>query len=131
MNFRKHSPRWALWAVALAFLLKSAMPFLASTAAEASGRTVAEVCTAYGVAMVVVDGDAGHGPAQDSSIALPGDHCVLGGLVALASAEPPVAPTIAWLPRAVVRVEAPPAEASHDASATWVALLKHGPPSLT
>ena len=127
--FTKHSPRWTLWVFAAALLLKSAMPFLASASARVQHKALVEVCTVYGVALVAPDGDGpAEAPAHDQSNAHAGDHCALTALAALAPAQPPL-PSAARLPTA-----GPPPVCVHtpsqapDASAMWVARLKHGPP---
>lgn len=128
MNRRQPSSRWALWVFAAALLLKSAMPWLAGASAQIQGKTLVEVCTVYGVALVT-QGDNGHAPAPDHAADRGGDHCALTALAALASADPPAlaatpspGSTASPLP---LRAEAPP----RDASAAWVARLKHGPPT--
>ncbi len=125
--------RFAFWVVAFALLLKSAMPMLASAAADAQGRTLVEVCTAYGVATVELDAD-GHpmpaGDSHDGSSAHGGSHCVLSGLTAYA--QPPAHAGIAC--PLCPPTQAPPAAFAPtppDADATWVARLKHGPPDLS
>ena len=128
MNFRQPSTRWALWVFAAALLLKSAMPWLASASAQMQGKTLVEVCTVYGVSLVVQAGGAiepapGH-PSDHGS-----EHCALTALTVLAQLEPPaLAPAMVPLrgaspPRAHRSSQAP------DACATWVARLKHGPPA--
>jgi hypothetical protein len=132
MNLRQPTARWAVWAVwgfALLLLLKAAVPLLATASAELQGKALAEVCTVYGVTTVALDGpdsgtSQGHGAAAHG-----GDHCTLTALVVLAAPEPQ---TLA----APVRHRADRARSSHspqdwrDASATWVARLKHGPPAV-
>ena len=44
--------RWALWAFAMALLLKAAMPLIATASAELQGKTLVEVCTVYGVSLL-------------------------------------------------------------------------------
>lgn len=128
MNRRQPSSRWALWVFAAALLLKSAMPWLASASAQMQGKTLVEVCTVYGVALVPQGGN-GHAPAPDHASDRGGDHCALTALAALASVDPP-APSAAPSPgptaQLPLRVRAAP---PRDASAAWVARLKHGPPT--
>ena len=130
VKFRQPSSRWALWVFAAALLLKAAMPMLASASAHAQGKAIVEVCTVYGVSIVALDGQD-PAPASDH-LADPGDqHCALSALTALI--EPPAGAAVA-LPPALM----PAQVASHvqarplapDASAAWIARLKHGPPAL-
>ena len=133
MKFRHPSSRWALWVFAAALLLKAAMPMLASASAYAQGKAVVEVCTVYGVSLVALDGQdqaPSQAPVPDH-LATHGDqHCSLSALTALV--EPQVGTQLALpalLPiEPVPRVQAPPLAA--DASAAWIARLKHGPPAL-
>jgi hypothetical protein len=133
----------------LALLLKAAVPMLASAAARLQGVPVGQVCEVYGVALVAPTaaqphaGHAGHEhhavhaepsepapkpPGHDTG-AHHGDHCALGALAALA----PFFSGAAALPSAApwqVPDTGPGADAFfRDASAAWVARLKHGPPS--
>ena len=123
------------WRVALLallsamLLLKAAMPWLATAAAQAQGKALVEVCTVYGIARVALD--AGDAPAAPSSAAHVGDHCLLsGGLVHLAALPPEEGSSTAL--RIVVngaagyRGQAP--LPLPDASARWAAGLAHGPP---
>jgi hypothetical protein len=126
----KHSLRWPLWLFAAALLLKSAMPFLASASAQMQGKALVEVCTVYGVALVPQGGDAQQPPADHGS-ARGGDHCVLTALAALATGAPEAAAPID-APQGGVEVRlARHASPGPDASAIWVARLKHGPPNLS
>jgi hypothetical protein len=131
MNSRKPSSRWALWAFALALLLKAAMPLLATASAELQGKTLVEVCTVYGVSLVPLESKGQEQPAPEPMAQHGGEHCVLTALATLAAPEPPVlgvaeAPQrMAFAPRAHSSSQAP------DACATWVARLKHGPPVLS
>jgi hypothetical protein len=129
MNLRKPSSRWALWAFAMALLLKAAMPLLATASAELQGKTLVEVCTVYGVSLVPLEGQ-GQEPAPAPMSQHGGDHCALTALAALAAPEPLLALEAPALhespaPRAHPSSQAP------DACATWVARLKHGPPILS
>jgi hypothetical protein len=56
------SSRFVVWTAVLALLLKGAVPMLASAAAQWQGKTVAEVCTVYGVALASATG-AHDGPS--------------------------------------------------------------------
>jgi hypothetical protein len=129
MTFRKTSHRWALWAFAAALLLKAAMPWLASASAEMQGKALVEVCTVYGVSLKPLDHDShsapDHGAAHDDA------QCSLNALTALGTFTPPsLAPV-----QGDVRTPSPPvASASSevpDASAAWVARLRHGPPAIS
>jgi hypothetical protein len=131
MNAHTRSTRFthrlAIWVAMCALLLKAAVPLLASASAHAQGKTLVEVCTVYGVATVAVDGSSSQ-PDPDHGTAHQGDHCALNALMALAAPEPEaLAVPIAG--------HANPAPISHpssqapDACATWVARLKHGPPT--
>jgi hypothetical protein len=145
MTARSFSSRLALWAAVCTLLLKAAVPMLASAAAGLQGRSVAQVCTVYGVALPVSqDAHAGHhAPAQHHADHDPdhehdshalashsGDHCALTALAALAMPDtsagalpPPCRVLVAGVP---IRHEpAPP-----DDCARWAARLKHGPPAL-
>ena len=129
MKFRHPSSRWALWVFAAALLLKAAMPMLASASAHAQGKAVVEVCTVYGVSLVALDGQD-PAPAPEHSAEHGDQHCALNALTALV--EPPLGVPIE-LPAPLFvepaqRVQAPPP--TPDASAAWVARLKHGPPAL-
>jgi hypothetical protein len=131
--------RFALWVAIGALLLKSAVPMLAAAAANMRGVAVAEVCAIYGVALPPMHEhhaghahqhtDSGHGDHGSHSAAEHTDRCALTALAALALQDP-VAPTIAHLPAAVSRVVSSRRVQCRDASATWMARLKHGPPPL-
>jgi hypothetical protein len=129
VNFRRSSPRWALWVFAAALLLKSAMPFLASASAQMQGKALVEVCTVYGVSLVPTGGNSDDGPASDHTLPHTGEHCALTAISALATADPP-GPTLApALSHDRSRPHARPSSEALDACATWVARLKHGPPA--
>jgi hypothetical protein len=128
VKFRHTSSRWALWVFAAALLLKAAMPMLASASAHAQGKAVVEVCTVYGVSLVALDGQD-PAPASDHLVDHGPQHCGLSALTALI--EPPAHVAVA-LPSPLPADHAPPAQArplAPDASAAWVARLKHGPPT--
>ena len=129
MNLRQTSSRWALWAFAAAWLLKSAMPWLASASAEMQGKTLVEVCSVYGVALVSV-GDASGQPAPDHAPAHGGEHCALTALAVLGTSEPPALAPVALMPRGGPAPLADTGSLAHDACAAWVARRKHGPPAL-
>lgn len=128
MNIRQPLSRWAVWAFALALLLKAAVPLLASASAHLQGKALAEVCTVYGVATVALDGQDKPVPEHGSGAGHGGEHCTLSVLLALSAPEPQ---GLAALP---LRCAASP-PVSHassqapDACGTWVARLKHGPPA--
>ncbi len=105
------------------------MPMLASASAHAQGKAVVEVCTVYGVSVVSLDGQD-PAPSPDHLAEHGNPHCALSALTALiepsSGAE---AATPAPLPaEAAPRAQAPPL--TPDASAAWIAWLKHGPPAL-
>ena len=128
MITRKPSPHWALWVFALALLLKSALPLLASASAQWQGKALVEVCTVYGVAQVAPAGES-PAPAGDGAGVHGAAHCALSALAALATPMPPA--QAAWpgrpAPAAPHCAHAPPAP---DASASWIARRKHGPPGI-
>ena len=110
-------------------LLKAAMPMLAGAAAQAQGKALVEVCTTYGVSLVPLDGQGDQTPASEHTIAHAGDHCALSALAALAApGSPELAVAGAPLREALGR-RAHSSSPAHDACATWVARLKHGPPA--
>jgi hypothetical protein len=129
VKFRHPSSRWALWVFAAALLLKAAMPLLASASAHAQGKAVVEVCTVYGVSLVALDGQD-PAPAPDHLADHGVQHCALNALTALVEPPANAAPAIRGpLPvEPAPRVQATPL--APDASAAWVARLKHGPPAL-
>jgi hypothetical protein len=127
-----------------ALLLKAAVPLLASAAAAALDKSVAEVCTVYGVALPDPHAQdhahhhhahVGHGAPgghDDGShvLAHQGDHCALSALAALATStaphtSPPL-PAGSVTPPAITHATA----RAPDTCALWVARLKHGPPAL-
>lgn len=121
---------WALWAFAVALLLKAAMPLLATASAELQGKTLVEVCTVYGVSLVPLDGQGGE-PAPEPMAQHGGEHCALTALAALALPEPP---SLILAPAPLREASAPrahPSSQAPDVCATWVARLKHGPPVLS
>ena len=133
MNVRRLAPRWAAWAFAFALLLKAAVPMLASASAHAQGKALAQVCTVYGVATVALDGPLGEGaPARpDHARAHDQDHCVLTALLALAAFTPQAigAALSSAAPRSLALRNPRSAPPAPDVCATWVARLKHGPPT--
>ena len=130
MNFRKPMSRWALWVFAAALLLKAAMPLLATASAQVQGKTLVEVCTVYGVAMVPLAGDSQE-PAPDHTPAHGSDHCALTALTALAAPESPSIDVAAASIGSGAPPRAHPSSQAPDACATWVARLKHGPPTFS
>ncbi len=124
------SRRLALWAFAMALLLKAAMPLLATASAELQGKTLVEVCTVYGVSLVPLE-SSGQQPAPEPMSQHGGEHCAL---TALASLAPPEPPSLVLAPVPLHEAAAPrahPSSQAPDACATWVARLKHGPPTLS
>ena len=125
MHFRKPPLRWALWSLAAALLLKSAMPWLASASAEMQGKTLIEVCSVYGVALVpVVDKSGKSAPAHV------GEHCALSAFALLGSSELPALAPVLLSRRDSPVPCAQPGSLAHDACAAWIARLEHGPPPL-
>jgi cobalamin synthase len=130
MRHCRTSNRWAVYAFALALLLKAAVPMLAAASAQWQGKTLAEVCTVYGVATIALDG-ADPPQGHDGAASHAGNHCALSGVAAVAMPDAaataalhaPIAPTAA---RPVARLVLP-----RDANAAWVARLGHAPPSFT
>jgi hypothetical protein len=129
MTFRKTSHRWALWAFAAALLLKAAMPWLASASAEMQGKALVEVCTVYGVSLKPLD--HGSHSAPDHGAAHDDEQCSLNALTVLGTFALPSTAIV----HSDVRATSPPvAHASADvpdASAAWIARLRHGPPAIT
>lgn len=128
MSRRPWSSRIALWAAVCALLLKAAVPMLATASAHAQGKTLVEVCTVYGVALVALD-DGNAPPATDELAVHASDHCALGSLAVLGAL-----PSLALPSPGVAAPSSPPrahpSPQAPDACATWVARLKHGPPTL-
>jgi hypothetical protein len=127
MKFGRRSSRWALWVFAAALLLKSAMPFLASASAHMQGKALVEVCTVYGVTLVAQTSDD-HEPPIDHAGTHRGEHCALTALAALATAETPAMAPQPPASGGVALLVPHPSSPTHDAAASWVARLKHGPP---
>jgi hypothetical protein len=143
---RAHPLRqWTVLVAVFALLLKAAVPMLASAAAHAQGKAVADICSVYGVRSVVAssgyehaaqDHHAGHeghdGPSPDhgssSGSAHAGDHCALTALAALAPPDEPQAAMFERIHRAAHRAVAAGAVFAPDAAALWAAELQHGPP---
>ncbi len=131
MSHRLPTSRWAVWAVwgfTLVLLLKAAVPLLATASAELQGKALAEVCTVYGVTTVALDGpDSGPQP-EHGSAAHGGEHCTLTALMALCAPDVQ-APAVPPSQRAASEHVVHPSPQAPDACATWVARLKHGPPT--
>ncbi len=127
MILRKPSSRWALWAFAAALLLKSAMPWLASTSAQLQGKTLVEVCTVYGVSLLPQGGDH-DAPAHASDHG--SEHCALSALTVLAAGAPPAPAPTNLLRHSVQRPRVHRSSQAPDPSAIWAARLEHGPPAL-
>ncbi len=135
VNASRRTDRKTLgWALGLAFalLLKAAVPMLAVAAADAQGKALFEVCSAYGVRTVAPDRQAGQpAPLEHpaGAAAHGGEHCALAGLLVLAApgCSGAVAPAAASQAggRLALRAAAPPP----DAAADWAARLQHGPPA--
>jgi hypothetical protein len=128
-----------MWAVAGVFLLKSAVPLLASQAAQMRGVSVAEICSVYGVAVRAPSGHAEHGHhdhgtpesegvGEELAGAHAGDHCAL---IALALGTTPGAGSSLWqqeLQSSSARFDSDRGAWAPDAIARWAARLEHGPP---
>jgi hypothetical protein len=124
------SSRWALWLFAAALLLKAAMPLLASASAQLQGKTLVEVCTVYGVSLVPLDAQ-GQEPESGDVSTHGSEHCALTALTALAAPEPPMLSADPMPLRERSAPRAHPSCQAFDACATWVARLKHGPPTVS
>ncbi|MEQ1684952.1 MAG: DUF2946 family protein [Burkholderiaceae bacterium] len=122
--------RWALWAFAMALLLKAAMPLLATASAELQGKTLVEVCTVYGVSLVPLE-SSGQEPSPEPMAQHGGEHCLLTALAALAAPEPTALAVADAQQREAAAGRAPVSSRAPDACATWVARLKRGPPILS
>jgi hypothetical protein len=129
---RQRRLRWPTFWVALAALvLQAAAPMLAQAAAELQGKTLVEVCTAYGVATVALDGsEAPAGPSTD--MAAHHAPCVLSALPTLT-----LPPPLRLTQHALSEPPPPPARAASvahpprlDAPARWQARCQHAPPVL-
>jgi hypothetical protein len=134
MNRRPPRPlhaRAVAWAMAFALLLQAAVPMLASAAAGLQGKTVADVCTVYGVTTVAlseVQADHDGETSQPSHAAAgSGGHCALTALFAFTPPALPVAGVASADTAAGPWPEAGPR--APDACAAWVARLEHGPPA--
>ena len=91
------------------------------------GKALAEVCTVYGVVLVSQPDDRDEPPA-DHSDAHGDDHCALTALTALATAEPSLSTPLSPAAGSALGLAAQRPPLAHDAEASWVARLKHGPP---
>ena len=130
VKISKHSSRLTLWVFAAALLLKAAMPFLASASAQMQGKAVVAVCTVYGVSLVPLTGDS-HEPAPEESRDHGGEHCALTALTALATSDSPDLASASLSRPDVAPLRVHPIAPARDACATWVARLKHGPPTFS
>lgn len=142
MSRRSHWIRLASWLAVSAILLRAAVPLLAVGAAQWRGVAVGSVCTVYGVVLSRSGGGAhaghAHGHADHpgqgdhspgSEEAHTGDHCALTALAELGVSD---APAVRVPFDGRYALDAAATAASHpwgDASATWVARRKQGPPS--
>ena len=146
MSAKPLSSRLVLWLAVFTLLLKSAVPMFAAGAAQMRGVSVAEVCPIYGVALPGAGdehahhhghhhaGVAGDGAGLDEhrhhhNAAAHGDHCALSAIGVLTLPE--VAGALPVLAQAAGALPTPAGFAPlRDASAAWVARLKHGPPAI-
>jgi len=120
-----------LWMLAMLVVLKAAVPLLAAASALQRGVTLAEVCSVYGVRIVVIEqGDQGSGaPAHTPSEHAGGDHCALTPLMGGAlPATPAVAAVLLHAPAAARTVPLADAPPLRDASRAWLAAHTHAPP---
>ena len=129
MKLRQPSSRWALWVFAAALLLKSAMPWLATASAQWQGKALVEVCTVYGVALVSSGTDSS-APTPDHPAGHASADCGLTALAVLAPLDPPALAPMHGLQGAAAPPGSPASSQAPDACATWVARLKHGPPTI-
>ena len=126
----------AIFVMVCALLLKAAVPMLASAAALAQGKSVAEVCTVYGVATVSAKahhahhqhGDSGGGDHSHHTASHRSDHCALAGLAALAAADEPARLALPAAHRSDTAPLFTDLREAPDTCALWVARLKQGPP---
>ena len=141
---RSRQPRFALWLIACALLLKAAVPMLATWAAQMRGVSVAAVCSVYGVSLpaaaheehahaghhhaVQHDGDADE--KSQSGAPHGSDHCALkaGATLAMPAAAGHEMASAARV-ASVVAVDGQ--IAFQDPSAAWVSRIAHGPPGST
>jgi hypothetical protein len=129
--------RWTVTLAVVALLLKAAVPMLASAAAQLQGKSVAQVCDVYGVALPQqhdhaqhAEHAAHHGGHHSGSDAAThkSDHCALTALAAFAAHDVALA-SLPPAPRSA-GVETPATfPAIRDACAAWAARLKQGPPA--
>ncbi|MCW7537991.1 hypothetical protein OOT46_09035 [Aquabacterium sp. A7-Y] len=135
---------WTVFVAVLALLLKAAVPLLASAAASLQGKSLADICSVYGVRTVARqtaefshDASAPHPPHEDGNDsddgshpagAHSGDHCALSALAALAPHDAgPID-----LPAATGEAEPAETRASDsipNATAAWAARWWHAPPA--
>lgn len=118
---------WAL-GLALALLLKAAVPLLAVAAADAQGKALFEVCSAYGVRTVAPDVAPTAPHPADEAAAHGGEPCVLASLLLLGGGTPPLFEFVP-VAAAPTAVSAAAMAGPHDASARWLTGLKHAPPA--
>jgi hypothetical protein len=147
MRNRPSASHWALWAAALALLLKSAVPVLAATAAHLRGVPVAALCDVYGVALPSA-GHAGHHHHHEHGAARAehptdgdgaphagqrhgSDHCALTSLAAMAAASVIALPAVFDVGAAAHDARSGPRPDVRDACAAWAARLQHAPPLAT
>lgn len=128
-----HSRRSSIaFLAAFLLLLKAAMPWVASNAALASGVQLVEVCTVYGVQMKpLTGGDQGDAPSGPTSSHVGPDHCSLSSFGAWVPPSVPASPLQPAACTSETLVARSPLCGPHDASARWVAGLKHAPPFLS
>jgi hypothetical protein len=144
MSRRSVLTRFAFWLAAVAIVLRAAVPLLAVGAAQWRGVAVGSVCTVYGVVVPdpAADGHAGHATHHAAHAAHGGhgdtghgsdnahgaDHCALTALAGLGVSHAPAWPATAPRGRDLAEPVADASGAWADASATWFARRKQGPP---
>lgn len=109
-------------------LLKAAMPWLASSAAQARGVDLAEICTFYGTVKIAPVGVLGEQPDPPQSNHAGTDHCALASLGASVPPRVPPAVTVPSLGALTPLVLASRGPRPHDPSARWIEGRKHAPP---
>jgi len=141
--------RWIALVAMLALLLQGAVPLLATAAAQVRGVAVGQVCGLWGVRLPTPAGGDPNLPAAHAAHAahaeggesrqdpLPNgashghaSGCALAALGALAAPAATAAPgTPMAAPQATPRPAARVLVAAPDATATWAARRKQGPPA--
>lgn len=123
--------RWPLWLLATALLLKAAMPWLASEAADWQGKTAFQICSVHGISIDAAAADNDASRRDNAPASQREEHCALSAIGALATGAPPATSPLSVLSceASVLRTHAP--SQAPDACGVWIARLKHGPPDLS